>query len=225
MVNAASAMPSTVTTLPMGSQTPSVSGAGQTLTQNNFLQLMTAQLENQDPLDPMTDTEFAAELAQFSTAQGVQSLQTSLTGMSGTLSGMQATGLVGQSVAVAGNSLSLGASGSVAGAVNLAAAATDVTVTVADSTGNAVATLDLGALPAGLQTFQWNGNASDGSREAAGNYTFSVSAQSGAGGSVTATPYAVQPVMAVTLNGKSGPMLELGTSLTPVALSAVQQIF
>ncbi len=225
MTSAASIMASTVTTLPIGSQTPSASGSNQVLNQNDFLQLMTAQLENQDPLNPMTGTEFAAELAQFSTAQGVQSLQSSLTGMNGALNDMQATGLVGHNVAVAGNSLAVSSSGSVTGALDLSAAATDVTVTVDDSTGKTVATLDLGALPAGMQTFQWNGNASDGSRAASGNYTFTVSAQSGKGGSVTATPYAVLPVTAVTLSGQSGPMLELGSSLTPVALSAVQQIF
>jgi len=98
-------------------------------------------------------------------------------------------------------------------------------VTVADSTGKTVATLDLGALPAGMQTFQWNGATTGGSQAAAGTYTFTVSAQGGTGSSVTATPYSVLPVTAVTLNGQSGPMLELSGDLTPVALSAVQQIF
>jgi flagellar basal-body rod modification protein FlgD len=189
------------------------------------LQMMTAQLENQDPLNPMTGTEFAAELAQFSTAQGVQGLQTSMTGMSGSLSGIQATGLVGQNVAVAGNSLVLGSSGSATGAVNLSAAASDVSVTITNASGNAVGTLDLGAMSAGTQAFSWNGTTAGGSQASPGTYSFTASATGANGAAVTASPYAVAAVTAVTLGGQSGPMLELGSGLAPVALSAVQQIF
>jgi flagellar basal-body rod modification protein FlgD len=221
MISAASAMPATVTTLPAGTQLPTgasgVSG-NQPLTENNFFQLLTAQLEHQDPLDPMTDNQFAAELAQFSTANGVQNLDTSF-------SGQQAVALVGHNVAVSGNALVLGQQGSATGAFNLAAAANNVTVTVADSTGKAVATLNLGAMPAGLQNFSWNGKGADGSTESPGTYRFSVSAVGATGGSVAALPYAVVPVTAVALGGQSGPMLDLGGGLAPVALSAVQQVF
>src|ERR1700756_3677294 len=82
------------------SASSSVTAAGQTLTQNDFLQLLTAQLEHQDPLNPMTGDQFATELAQFSTATGIQDLQTSLTGQ-------EAIGLVGHNVAVSGNTLVL----------------------------------------------------------------------------------------------------------------------
>lgn len=65
-------MPATVTNLPAGTQLPAgangISGAGQTLNEANFFQLLTAQLEHQDPLNPMSGDQFAAELAQFSTA-------------------------------------------------------------------------------------------------------------------------------------------------------------
>jgi flagellar basal-body rod modification protein FlgD len=225
MISAASAMPATMTTLPAGTQLPTgasgVSG-NQPLTENNFFQLLTAQLEHQDPLDPMTDDQFAAELAQFSTANGVQNLDTSF-------SGQQAVALVGHNVAVSGNALLLGQQGNAqanaVGAFNLAAAAKNVTVTVADSTGKAVATLNLGAMPSGLQNFSWNGKGSDGSTESPGTYRFSVSAVGATGRSVAALPYAVVPVTAVALGGQSGPMLDLGGGLAPVALSAVQQVF
>lgn len=226
MVGAASAMPATVTKLPMGSQSPAASGsAAPLLGQNDFLTLMTAQLEKQDPLNPMTGTEFAAELAQFSTAQGVQGLQAGLTGISGSIAGMQAVGLVGHSVAVTGSSLVLGANGNASGALHLAAAAKDVTVTIKDATGTAVATLDLGAMAAGTQTFSWNGAASGGPQAAPGSYTFAINAIGANGKPLTATPYAVAPVAAVSLGGQNGPLLELGGGLAPVALSAVQQIF
>jgi flagellar basal-body rod modification protein FlgD len=73
--------------------TDSVSGPQQTLTQNNFLQLLVAQMENQDPLQPQSDTEMASQMAQFTSLS-----QTSA--MSSSLSMMQANSLIGSTVTV-----------------------------------------------------------------------------------------------------------------------------
>jgi flagellar basal-body rod modification protein FlgD len=70
-----------------------VSGANQTLSQNDFLQLLVAQMENQDPLQPESDTEMASQMAQFSTL-------TATTNMSSSLSQMQANSLIGSTVTV-----------------------------------------------------------------------------------------------------------------------------
>lgn len=219
-MTAASAMPATVTTLPAGSQLPTgasgISG-NQALTENNFFQLLTTQLENQDPLSPMTSDQFAAELAQFSTANGVQSLDSSF-------GATQAVGLVGHNVAVSGNALVLGASGSATGAFKLAGPASSVAVTITNSSGQAVATVNLGATAAGVQTFSWNGKGTDGSTEPSGTYSVSVHALSPGGTTVAALPYAVVPVTAVALGGQNGPLLDLGGGLAPVGLSAVQQV-
>ena len=221
MTIASSMMPPSVAALPSGTQLPTgangLSGA-QTLTEANFFQLLTAQLEHQDPLNPMSGDQFAAELAQFSTASGVQSLQTSSTSQ-------QAVALVGHSVAVSGNALTLGQSGTANGAFKLAAAAKNVTVTITDATGKAVASLTLGPMAAGTQSFAWNGKEADGSAAPAGTYGFSLSATGESGAAVAATPYTVVPVTAVVLGGQNGPLLELGGAAAPVALNAVQQIF
>ena len=221
MITAASALPATVTALPTGTQLPTgasgVSG-NQTLTENNFFQLLTAQLENQDPLNPMTNDQFAADHAQLSTTTGVQNLYTSV-------GGQQAVALVGHNVAVNGDALVLGQSGNAMGAFNLASAANNVTVTITDPTGKAVATLNLGAMASGTQTFSWNGKSSDGSTQSPGTYQFSVSATGATGSTVAALPYAVVPVTAVALGGQNGPMLDLGGGLAPVAVSTVQQVF
>jgi flagellar basal-body rod modification protein FlgD len=225
-------MPASVVSQTSPDQIPTnssgVSGANSNLNENNFLTLMTTQLENQDPLNPMSSSDFAAELAQFSTADGVQNLQTTLTGIGtqlNTTSGVQASNLVGQNVAVSGSTLALGATGSATGALSLSAAASDVVVTVADASGNVVNTINLGAMPAGTQSFSWNGQDSAGSAETPGTYQFSVTAVSSGGAAVTATPFAVVPVTSVTLGGTNGPMLDLGDGYAPVALSAVQQVF
>ncbi len=222
MTTAASAMPASVVALPPGTQLPTsangLSGAGQTLNENDFLQLLTAQLEHQDPLDPTSADQFASELAEFSTATGVQNLEASS-------SGQQALGLVGQNVAVSGNTLQLGQSGGATGAYNLPSAASNVAVAITDPAGNRVANLNLGAMPAGTQSFSWNGTGANGTALAPGTYSFRVSAVGANGAAVAATPYAVVPVTGVGLGGQSGPTLDVGGGLAPVPLSAVQQVF
>jgi len=222
-------VPATATTLPSGTQITSTSssstttsGSNSTLTESDFLTLLTTQLENQDPLNPQSPSDMAAELAQFSTASGVQTLNTTVN----STSSAQAAGLVGQNVAVSGNALILGSNGSAQGAFNLSAAAKDVTATVSNSSGSVVATLDLGAMSAGNQTFTWNGQGTDGSAQSAGNYTYTLNATATSSSStVTATPYAVVPVTSVVLSSTSGPTLNLGGGMSPVALSAIQEIF
>lgn len=229
MTVAASIMPATVTSLPIGTQLPNattsasaaVSGANTTLSESDFLTLLTTQLENQDPLNPQNPSDFAAELAQFSTASGVQTLNQTL----GAGGGIQAAGLVGKNVAVAGNALLL-ANGSAQGAFNLSAAASDVKVAISNAQGSIVSAIDLGAMGAGNQNFSWNGQSLTGAALPAGTYSYTIQATSASSaGTVTATPYAVVPVTSVVLGGQNGPVLDLGGGLAPVALSAVQQVF
>ena len=73
--------------------TDSVSGTNKTLTQNDFLQLLVAQMENQDPLQPQSDTEMASQMAQFTSLSQTSS-------MSSSLSEMQANSLIGSTVTV-----------------------------------------------------------------------------------------------------------------------------
>lgn len=222
-MTAASAMPASVVTLPAGTQLPSSSAKApsSTLNQNDFLTLLTTQLEKQNPLNPTSPSDLASELAQFSTATGVQNLNTALAASSG----MQAAALVGRNVAVPGNALILGKTGSATGAFALPQAAKDVTVAVTDSSGKIVASLDLGAAAAGSQTFTWDSKLLDGSAAASGSYRFTINAVGAAGKSVAGTTYAVAPVTSVALNGTGGPTLDLGGGLGAVALSTVQQVF
>jgi len=222
MTSAASAMPATLIQLPAGTQLPTnasgLNGSGQVLNENDFFQLLTAQLEHQDPLNPMSGDQFAAELAQFSTANGVQNLQTGL-------AGQEAVGLVGHNVAVGGNTLLLGQGNNATGAFNLSAAANKVTVSIADSTGKAVASINLGTMAAGMQTFSWNGTGTNGAQLTPGTYHFKVTAVGANGAAVPATSLAVVPVTGVALGGTAGPLLDLGAGLAPVPVSAVQQVF
>ena len=220
-----SVMPANVVSLPSGDQLPKsaqgTSAANPSLNENNFFQLLTAQLENQDPLNPMSASDFAAQLAQFSTAIGVQQLQST----QASYGNLQLSGLIGKNVAVAGNALVLGQNGAATGAYSLSGAAGDVLVTVADSAGNRLQVIDLGPQQAGTQTFTWNGQAADGSTVGAGTYQFGVSATGAAGTVVSTTPLSVVPVTGVNVGGSNGPSIDLGAGLAPVGLSGIQQVF
>jgi flagellar basal-body rod modification protein FlgD len=92
----------------------------QTLTQANFLQLLVTQMSSQDPLNPESDTDFAAQLAQFSSLQETQTMQ-------GNLSQMQADSLIGQTVSLAASSGSAPVTGTVSG-IQISAGTPEVVV-------------------------------------------------------------------------------------------------
>ena len=105
--------------------------------QSNFLKLLTEQLKNQDPLSPMDNAQMTSQLAQISTVDGIEKLNTTLTAMlSGSQSSeaVQAAALVGKGVMVGGSSLTLAGSKAYGG-FELASAADKVTVTIKDSNG------------------------------------------------------------------------------------------
>ncbi len=98
----------------------SVPGAQQTLTQNDFLQLLVSQMENQDPLNPQSDTQMAAQMAQFTSLQQSSS-------MSSSLSMLQANSLIGSTVTVLVNPQSGATTSGVVQSVQTGVSSTDGT--------------------------------------------------------------------------------------------------
>lgn len=191
--------------------------------QDRFLMLLTTQLRNQDPLNPLDNAQMTSQLAQINTISGIEKLNTTLGKMLEIYNdgqGMQAAGLIGKYVLVGGNTLPL-ANGQAVGGVLLEAPADQVTVTVLDSAGNVVQTQQLGGHDAGNLAFSWDGKKSDGNPAPNGSYRFSVAAARGSE-KVTATPLQVGTVNAVTRSG-SGFLLDLG-SMGQVSFDDVQQI-
>lgn len=199
-----------------------VAGSSQlnAINEKTFMQLLTAQLQHQDPTHPVSEEQLAAEMAAFSTATGIDTLNTTASQIaSGQQSGSlgTASGLIGKQVATAGNALVTDSSGKAQGAFTIPAATTDATVSVQDSSGATVGTLNLGALGAGVHTFSWSG----GSPNQA--YTFAVTAKDSQGQALTATTSSLYTVNGVTLaNGAI--QLELANNSVPLALSKVQQV-
>ncbi|CUA96692.1 flagellar hook assembly protein FlgD [Thiomonas bhubaneswarensis] len=210
-----------------GTSGSSTSGLGGLADVNTFYTLLVTQLTNQDPMNPLSNQDLSAQLAQFSTASGIQSMQQSMATLTAQLAqtqGLQAANLVGQTVVFDNNSVSLPASGTAAGGFTLASAAQNVQVQVVNSAGQTVSTLQLGALPTGVQTFTWDGSTSNGQQAPAGNYTFNVSATDGTGQSVAAVPFGTGKVQSVYLSGSNGPSLQLQGQSGTVPLSSIQGV-
>jgi flagellar basal-body rod modification protein FlgD len=190
------------------------------MTQANFLQLLTAQLQYQTPTSPADPTQLASEFAAISTVNGIDSLNTKVAGIqsAGVASQMgQAASLVGKQVGVYGNTLTANASGAAEGAFDLAGSASDVTVSVMNSAGQVVGTKDLGAMSAGQQSFNWTGGTANT------QYTYQVSATSTSGSAIPAGTYSVFTVDGVNVSGTS-PTLNVAGYASPLPISDVQTI-
>jgi flagellar basal-body rod modification protein FlgD len=194
-----------------------------TETQNKFLTLLTAQLKNQDPLNPMDNAQMTSQLAQISTLDGIERLNTTLQSLldsSSSSQTLQAASMVGRSVLVPGSSMTLSKSMAVAG-LELSGPADNVIVSIKDSNGVVVDTMNLGALTTGLHGFSWDGTTGSGAVAADGKYTFSVTAKQGTN-DVTATALALGTVGGVSRNGQTF-NLDV-TGLGSFALSDVKEI-
>jgi len=205
------------------STTPATSSS-----QDLFLKLLTTQLQNQDPTNPLDNAQMTSQMAQISTVDGITqlnaTLQTLLSNANASQS-LQAAALVGQSVMVPGGGLSLPQAGTTTGAiggVSLAGPADTVVATITDAGGATVRTLQLGAMAAGSNAFAWDGNTENGSPAAAGAYKVSFTATQG-GSAVAATAQQVGVVSSV-MNSSQGVSLNVG-NLGTFQMSAVTQIF
>lgn len=129
--------------------------------QDEFLKLMIAELNNQNPLDPQDNGEFIAQLAQFSTVEGIDKLNTTTESMSDNMrssQALQASALVGQSVIVEGNDIGLLLDqGIISGYTELPESVTDVTLTIEDENGQLLEQISLGNHAAGEMSIRWDG--------------------------------------------------------------------
>ncbi|MCL1861443.1 MAG: flagellar hook assembly protein FlgD [Proteobacteria bacterium] len=175
--------------------------------QNRFLTLLTTQLRNQDPMNPLDNADLTMQLAQMSTVDGIERLNKLVESLMNSQQLADNTALIGHGVLVAGKGLGLTEAGAIGG-FDLSAPADRVTVTVYDSSGNVVTKLEFSDVDAGSHNYLWDGLAEDGSEAAQGMYTVSVSAsQDGASVGVSALQFG--PVTSV-IRGSNGADLQVG---------------
>lgn len=171
----------------------------------DFLTLLVAQLKNQDPLNPDNPTEFTAQLAQFSSLEQLTNLNTSmeaLTAAQGNSDKLAALSLIGKNVAYNSSSFSYDGS-SVEIGYQLDGAASSVTLSIQDSTGKIVRTLQGSTteLNAGNHFLTWDGKDTNGNPVASGDYKIVLQASAaGTGSSVAAAPLIRSVVTGVDLS-------------------------
>jgi flagellar basal-body rod modification protein FlgD len=198
--------------------------ASDKLGQEQFLELMVAQLKNQDPMQPMQNGEFLSQMAQFGTVNGIQELQKSFGELSTAMQSNQAlmaSSLVGRVVLVPGSQMTFNGAQAL-GAAELPQAASDVRVTVLDGSNQVVRQFNLGEKPAGTVKFGWDGQTNAGGIAPAGVYTIKVEAVSGGKNSALST-YVGARVDSVSLGGSQGLTLNLWDGST-TSLSNVKEI-
>jgi len=192
--------------------------------QNRFMTLLVTQMKNQDPLNPMDNAQVTSQLAQLSTVTGIDKLNTTLETLIGNVQGSQsyqASSMIGHSVLVAGNDVGTSGTGGYFG-IDLPIGADKVKVTIKDTAGTVVRTVDLGKQEAGTLPLQWDGKTNDGSVAPTGNYKFEVEATI-ANTTAEATALSYAQVLSIS-NGSGGIKLNL-SNLASVSTSDVKEIF
>ncbi len=146
---------------------------GSSLGKDDFLTLLVAQLENQDPLDPQENSEFIAQMAQFSALeQQITTNETleSILSSNQTIEQLSAFNLLGQTVVAEQDSFTLG-SDEVEMGFSLDQSAESVTLAILDTGGSVVATLDFDNAEAGTTFISWNGLDNSGNLLSTGDYS------------------------------------------------------
>ncbi len=216
--------PTSSTSTSSTSDSGSLAGASASQLQNNFLTMLMTQMENQNPLSPMDNSQITSQLAGLSTVQGISQMNTQMTSMISALQSsqsMQAANLIGKAVVVPGNAVTL-SSGTGQFGISLPSAATNVDVTIKNSAGVVVDTMKLGAMASGQNAVTWNGAENGGGTAKDGNYTFTVNATNGST-AVTATALSVGLVESVSTSTTAGAQLNI-PNLGSVNYSSVLQI-
>jgi flagellar basal-body rod modification protein FlgD len=126
--------------------------------EDRFLKLLVAQMQNQDPLNPMDNAQVTSQMAQINTVSGIEKLNTTVESLSGQFAQMQVlqgASMVGRDVVVPGNLMDI-TNGVGQGGFDLSGPADNVKVEVLAPSGQVVDTMNLGALGSGMQSFDWS---------------------------------------------------------------------
>jgi flagellar basal-body rod modification protein FlgD len=128
--------------------------------QEDFLRLLTAQMQTQDPFEPVNNAELVSQMATITNSSGISEMNKSLAEIKSSLSGTRlgdASSWIGRSMLVQSNIAAPDAAGQYMGQITLPAAADAASIDLVDGSGNVVKTIDLGAQPAGDVNFYWDG--------------------------------------------------------------------
>ena len=188
------------------------------LGQEQFLELMIAQVRNQDPFKPLENGEFLGQIAQFSQVSGIQELNNSFAQFANSLGSnqaLQASALVGRDVFIPGDVAALTPGENFSGVAALPQSTSSLSISIYDTAGSIVRTIDMGSQGEGTVPFEWDGTDDAGQGVPAGPYRVVANATIN-GDNVAVGTLVSDTVESVTI-GQSGQ----GTILNLASLGSV----
>lgn len=207
-------------------KTASATATAANMGKQDFLKLFTAQLNNQDPLDPVKNEAFVAQLAQFSQLEALTNIQTSMDGFVNSMSSEKMLGsasLIGKRISVPDAPSQLSEGGTIDANIDLPEGASGIQLNVTDANGNKVQELIAGPQLPGSANLSWDGRDSLGNPAPAGTYYLTANAVVN-GKTTKVSVNTLATVRSITTNPVDGSIsLDVGSS-KPILLSSVKQI-
>ena len=207
---------------------PRQTGSLQSLGKDDFLQLLVTKLQHQDPLNPMEDSDFIAQLAQFSTLEQMYNISEGIATSNKwdflqmqSLNNVMASGLIGREVTADFSGLYLDATNQPVISFTLSEPAARIEFEVRDEQGNLVTTITTEDVPVGTGSVKWDGKDSFGNRVAEGYYTISAKAETDSGATFTPSLELVGIVTTITYRDGAAFVMINGTE---VALGDIRSI-
>ena len=179
MLSATSATPVSAATVGATASKPSTAASDANASQDRFLKLLVAQINNQDPTNPLDNAQLTSQMAQINTVTGIQQVNETLKNMAQqftSLQVLQGASMVGHGVLVESNTLTRNA-GVASGALDLAGKADAVKVEILSPGGQVLDTLNLGAMDAGRHSFDWDASNYQGTGEPSYKVTATLGGQ------------------------------------------------
>ena len=198
---------------------------GSELGKDAFMELMLAQLKNQNPLEPQDNGDFIAQLAQFSSLEEMQNLSGSVDDVVGQFrssQALQASAMVGKTVLAPSSVGILGSEGEITGTIQVPASTGGLRLSVMNQSGELVRQIDMGSSQAGVVSFQWDGQDGNGNPLPPGPYSIVAQGSYPSGSEQLATMVSAN-VDSVSL-GQGGSITLNLAGMGSIPLSEVKQI-
>jgi flagellar basal-body rod modification protein FlgD len=191
----------------------------------NFLKLLIAQIQNQDPMAPMDASTMTAQMSQLNMVSSIGSMNTSMSAMLAQMQSvnfMNQAALIGHSPAVAGSGISFDGTNQVMLGTSSTNPLQSVVATITDASGTTINSVSLGSTQAGMTNFVWNGQDANGQTVPAGMYYLSLTGVDAQGAAASPTAYVASPVASVA-KGTNGDAIYTLQDGRTVNSSDVQQ--
>ncbi len=199
------------------SQTQAATAAKKTLSQEDFLNLFTTQLQYQNPLAPMDNYQMASQMSQFSMVNSLTGINESVN----SLGGLLAPSLVGKKVEAVGNGISIQQGIASQGSFQLSKPGT-ATIQIFNANGQLVRILQTSVAHTSEQKFQWDGKDQQGINLPDGSYSFKVTAVDGQGQLISATTYQIGTITGTSVsNGTVNFQLDTGGTVSINDIKAI----